>query len=185
MCSKVVTAITFILFASLVGMSGVAQSAAQNGNLIVYKLGPGDSLRVTVYEEPDLSGEFEVDGSGNLSMPLIGEVAVGDLTLREVESAIVTMLLDGYLKQPRVSIDVLNYRPFYILGEVHKPGSYSYVNGMTVYNAIALGGGFTPRAKEKGIEITRGNDPGKRAQKASIDTQVLPGDIVRVKERFF
>lgn len=150
-----------------------------------YQLGAGDEIRVTVYGEEDLSGEFEIDGTGKISLPLIGTVVVGGKDLSDAEALIVEMLAGDYLINPRVSLEVLNYRPFYILGEVDKPGSYPYVNGMTVLNAVALASGFTYRANKKKIEITRKVD-GKET-KVTVDqtAQVLPGDIIRIAERFF
>jgi polysaccharide export outer membrane protein len=94
-------------------------------------------------------------------------------------------LKPDYLKDPSVSVDVLNYRPFYIFGEVNNPGSYAYVNGMTVVNAIAMAGGFTYRAKKSRVEITRANDPSKTPKEGNPDTPVLPGDVIEVPERFF
>ena len=150
-----------------------------------YILGSGDRVRVTVFGEEDLSGEFEVDGLGNISLPLIREVRAGGLRLRQLEKTIAEKLLDGYLKNPRVSIEVLNYRPFYILGEVKQPGSYPYVSGMTVLNAVALAGGYTYRAKKKDLLISRANESERGEQPATEETVVLPGDILKVPERFF
>lgn len=150
-----------------------------------YRTGSGDKLRITVFGHDDLSGEFQVDGSGNISLPLIGNVAVGDRSMDDIEQAIVSKLQPDYLKNPRVNVEVVNYRPFYILGEVNNPGSYPYVNGMTVVNAIALSGGYTYRAREGKVTITRGDDPERNKQPATLDTLVLPGDIIEVPERFF
>lgn len=150
-----------------------------------YHLGPGDKLQVTVFGQQDLSGEFDVDGSGSISLPLIGEVEAGGLTVRQLSAEIVSKLKPNYLVNPRVSVQVLNYRPFYILGEVKNPGSYPYVNGMKVINAVALAGGFTYRAREDQIYITRANDPKRTRQIATQQTVVLPGDVIKVPERFF
>lgn len=173
------------LIALILSHLWTADIALANGHQPGYTLGPGDKLRVTVFEEGDLSGEFEVDGSGQVSMPLIGGVRVGGLTLRQAGHEIETKLKDGFLTRPRVSIDVLNYRPFYILGEVNEPGGYPFVNGMTVLNAVAMAAGFTYRADKKKIIIIRANDPPQREQKALRETIVLPGDIIRIKERFW
>ena len=151
----------------------------------IYTLGAGDKLRVTVFEEKDLSGEFEVTGEGDISLPLIGSISAAGKNIRRLERDVEKKLLDGFLKNPRVSIDVMNYRPFYILGEVNEPGSYSYVNGMTILNAVALGGGFTYRANQKKITIIRGNDSTQTPQTINPTEVVLPGDVVRVEERFF
>ena len=168
--------------AAVLALGSVASQAMEQS---VYTLGGGDKLRVMVFGEADLSGEFEVDGSGQISMPLIGKVSAGGRTATGFEKEIVRKLLDGYLISPQVSVEVLNYRPFYILGEVKKPGSYAYVEGITVLKAIALAGGYTYRANEKDPMVIRGDDTARRESKTSPKMVVLPGDIIRIKERFF
>jgi len=168
----------FLFVGNLVGPTQATESVA-------YMLGAGDEVRVTVFGQNDLSGTFLVDGSGTISLPLVGKVKAGGRTVRQTEKAIIAKLKPDYLKNPRVSLEVMNYRPFYIIGEVKKPGSYPYVNGMTVVNAIALGGGYTYRARENNIYITRAKDAEREKQKASHDTVVLPGDIIEVPERYF
>jgi len=152
---------------------------------IEYRLGSGDRIKVTVYGHTDLSGEFEVDGAGNLSLPLIQVVHAAELTQQELEQVITAKLKPDYLKNPRVSVQVLSYRPFYIIGEVKNPGSYPYVNGMTVVNAVALAGGYTYRAKPDAVTIIRANDREKEKAPAGRDTKVLPGDVIEVPERYF
>jgi polysaccharide biosynthesis/export protein VpsN len=149
-----------------------------------YRLGSGDKLRVTVYDEKSLSGDYEVSDQGVLAMPLIGSVSVGNLTTRDAE-ALLSEKLAKYIINPRVSLEVLNYRPFFILGEVNKPGSYPYVSGLTVLNAVSLGGGFTPRADEHDITIRHAGDTDATAQKVDENAPVSPGDILRVHERVF
>ena len=150
-----------------------------------YKLGAGDQIRLTVFRHEDLSGEFELDGEGQLALPLIDDIDAHGLTARQLEQAVETELKDeGYLVNPQVSIEVLNYRPFYIIGEVNNPGSYPYVNGMTVINAVALAGGYTYRADQGDITLTRGGAKGE-AREVGPEEQVLPGDIIEVPERFF
>jgi polysaccharide biosynthesis/export protein VpsN len=161
-----------------------AQSAAL-GDINSYRLGPGDALRVTVFRHEDLSGEFRLDGDGYFALPLVGEILGGGRTSRQLENEIEGALKSGgYLVEPQVSIEVLNYRPFYIIGEVNNPGSFEYVNGMTVINAVALAGGFTYRADQDDIVISRGGSSGPELE-AAPDTEVLPGDIIEVQERFF
>jgi polysaccharide export outer membrane protein len=169
--------------------AAAAASAAAQGEAISdissYKLGPGDALRVTVFRHEDLSGQFTLDGEGYFAMPLVGEILAGGRTSRELEDEVeVALKSGGYLVDPQVSIEVLNYRPFYIIGEVNNPGSFSYVNGMTVINAVALAGGFTYRADQDDIVISRGGSSGPEIE-AALDTKVLPGDIIEVQERFF
>lgn len=163
--------------------AGLSPAWAQGTD--IYRLGPGDEIRVMVYGHTDLSGEFEVDGMGRVSLPLIQEVNAEGLTPRELEQAITDKLKPDFLKNPKVSVDVLNYRPFYIFGEVKKPGSYAYVNGMTVVNAIAMAGGYTYRAKENNVLIIRAKDVDREKNPADHDTMVLPGDVIEVPERFF
>ncbi len=149
-----------------------------------YRLASGDQIRLTVFRHPDLSGEFQVDGLGNVSLPLIGQINVDGLSVDRAEDRVRQKLMDGFLVDPQVSVEVLNYRPFYILGEVKNPGSYPFVNGMTVLNAVALAGGFSYRASEGRISVTRGGSGG-REFRAGPDTAILPGDIINVPERFF
>ncbi len=150
-----------------------------------YRLGPGDQVRVTVFRHEDLSGEFELDGEGYFALPLVGEIQGNGKVVRSLEGDIEKAFRDGgYLVSPQVSLEVLNYRPFYILGEVNQPGSYPYVNGMTVINAVALAGGYTYRASQGSISVQRGGSNGKKLA-AGPTTQVLPGDIISVPERFF
>ncbi len=150
-----------------------------------YQLDTGDKVKVIVYGEDDLSGEFEVDGSGNVRLPLIGQVHAAGLSLREFESAIEAKLAEGYLVNPKVSAEVTNYRPFTILGEVNKPGEYPFESGMTVLNAVALGGGYTYRADEDDVYIRRKGSTKEVKMPADDTTLVFPGDTVRVEERIF
>ena len=150
-----------------------------------YLLGHGDRMSVTIFGQPELSGEHVVDGAGNISMPLIGAVAAGGRTASELETRIAELLQPDYLNDPQVSVQVLGYRPFYILGEVRRPGSYPYVDGMVITNAIALAGGFTYRAREDTFFITRNIDPERHRRLADRNAPVLPGDVVTVRERYF
>jgi polysaccharide export outer membrane protein len=150
-----------------------------------YTIDTGDKLRIVVFGEADLSGEFEIDSQRMISMPLIGQLRAGGLTLSQLEATIIERLRAGYMKDPRVSIEVLNYRPFFILGEVNKPGSYPFVNGMTVLNAVAIAGGYTYRGSTERSLITRADDPAHAEQPADETTAVRPGDTIRVRERFF
>ncbi len=149
-----------------------------------YQLDSGDRLEIKVYGQDDLAGEFRVDGSGNISFPLIGEVSAKGLSLRELEQRLIERLKDGYLVDPRVSMEVLNYRPFYILGEVNAPGEYEYVSGINLFNAVAMAGGYTHRARRGQAEITRSN-PEKVIDDADHSTVVMPGDVIYIRERFF
>lgn len=151
----------------------------------VYRLGSGDRIIVTVFGHEDLSGEFALDGEGRIALPLVGDVAVGRLTLREAADRVADRLRPDYLVDPRVSVQVANYRPFYILGEVKQPGSYPYVNGLTVVQAVAIAGGYTYRARQSRVSIQRAQAGDGEQEPAAPDTVVLPGDIVNVPERYF
>ena len=150
-----------------------------------YRLGSGDLLKITVFNQEDLSGEYTINGAGQVSLPLIGDVNTKDLTVKQVEQGIADKLKPDYLLNPRVSVQVLNYRPFYILGEVKEPKSYPYVDGMTYLNAVAIAGGYTYRAKEDHVVVIRMNDPQKQEIILKMDDKVLRGDVIHVKERFF
>lgn len=150
-----------------------------------YRLGSGDKVRVTVFGQADMSGEFSVTGSGEISLPFVGKLKAGGLTVTELESSIVNVLQPDYLKNPRVSVEVLNFRPFDIIGEVSRPGSYPYRSGMTVLNAVAMAGGFTYRAKQEEFFIKRATNATNIKEDAGPGTIVLPGDLIEVRERFF
>ena len=150
-----------------------------------YILGPGDKLKLTVFEETDLSGDYTIDGTGFLRLPLIGQVRASGLNATQLEGAIAAQLARGYLKQPRVSVQVATYRPFYIIGAVAKPGEYPYVNNMTALNAIALAGGFTPSAVESALYIRREGSNTEVKMPVDRSTAIRPGDVVRVNTTFF
>jgi protein involved in polysaccharide export with SLBB domain len=183
--SKVVWRRYWAIFALIVCFGVLQAAQAFATDAVAYKLGSGDKLRVTVFGEKDLSGDFDVNDQGVVALPLIGPVSVAGKTLDETEVLITQSYGKSYLVNPRVNVEVLNYRPFYILGEVQKPGSYPYVNGLTVLNAVALAGGYTPRANKDHIVIRRAANPDAGEQSTGEDSRVLPGDVVRVPERFF
>ena len=157
-----------------------ARAAAQ-----AYRLGSGDHVRITVYNEPNLSGEFQVSDGGSIALPLIGSVKAAGLSVPELEQAVTATFADGWLNNPKVSIEVLTYRPFYILGEVMKPGEYPFSAGLTVLKAVATANGFTYRANTKTIVVRHEGETVEHAEPLSPTTTVQPGDTIRVKERFF
>lgn len=150
-----------------------------------YILGPGDKLKLTVFEEAELSGDYTIDGSGFVRLPLIGQVRASGLNATQLEASIASSLSRGYLKQPRVSVQVATYRPFYIIGAVAKPGEYPYVNNMNALNAIALAGGYTPSAVESSIYIRREGSNTEVKMPVDRSTQIRPGDVVRVNTTLF
>ena len=148
-------------------------------------LGPGDKLRITVFEEEDLSGEFGVAGNGDISFPLIGDVVAAGRTVQQVQNTIAARLRDGYVKDPRVSAEVLTFRPFFILGEIAKPGEYPYMDAMTVLNAIATAGGFTYRANHSVVFIKGIRDTTEHKVRLTGGLILAPGDTVRIGARLF
>ena len=146
-----------------------------------YRLGPGDKLKVTVFGAEDLSGDFTVADSGNVNLPLIGETKAAGLDPNGFARGIEGKLKEGYMKDPKVSVQVATYRPIYIFGEVTKPGEYPYASGMSLLNAIALGGGFSYRAQQNFAVVTRSG----KDYRADPTSKLLPDDIVRVPERMF
>ncbi len=150
-----------------------------------YRVGAGDRLTIRVVGEPDLTADYLVDGSGNISMPYVQNLTVAGLTTPKIEAAITSRLRAGYLRDPRVSVQVTTLRPFYILGEVNSAGGFPYQPGMTVQNAIAIGGGYSARADQRAVLISRKTADGTKTYKVPVTTQVYPGDIIYIRERWF
>jgi polysaccharide biosynthesis/export protein len=158
--------------------------ASQDG-LEDYTLGSGDKLRVTVFNEPTLSGEFAVSTDGSMSVPLVGRIPVQGKKVEDVAALIQSKLGDGYLRDPKVSAEVTTYRPFFILGEVKSPGQYPYASGLTVLNAVATAQGFTPRANKDVVKIRRAGGASEETYSVTPELRIMPGDTIRVGERFF
>ena len=152
---------------------------------MVYHLGAGDKIRVLVYNEPQLGGDFSVGADGEMSLPLIGNVPVAGKTIEQVSRDVQARLADGYLRDPRVSMEVQTYRPFFILGEVRAAGQYPYLSGLTAMNAIATAQGYTPRAARRTVRIRRFGDQYEQEYVLTPDLRILPGDTIRLTERFF
>lgn len=150
-----------------------------------YRLDSGDKLRITVFEQAALTGTFSVDQSGYVAYPLIGSVAARGLTTQEVAGAIRAGLKRGFLNNPDVTVEVDTYRPFFIMGEVRSPGQYSYVNGMTAETAVAIAGGFTSRASERGIAVSRQLNGRTYNGTLPLSAPIRPGDVLRVGQRLF
>ena len=153
--------------------------------LVEYRLGSSDKVRVIVYGEESLSGEFFISGNGKASLPLIGDIQAAGLTVRAFQQEVQAALKDGYLKDPRVSVEVLTYRPYYIMGEVDKPGQYPYTSDLTVMNAVATAGGFTYRANKSRVYVKHIGDEKERVYPLTSTAPVSPGDTIRIGERLF
>lgn len=150
-----------------------------------YRLGSGDKVRVIVFGETDLSGEFVVGDSGNIDLPLVGAIQAKGASVSEFQDRVVTRLRDGYLNDPKVSIEVLNYRPFFITGEVKNGGEYPYKASLTIQDAVGVAGGYTYRAATDYAFLRRAGE--NREIKVSLNARVPinPGDSIRIPERFF
>ncbi len=157
------------------------RSAAANSP----ELQPGDKIKVTVFGEDRLSGEYEIDSAGFVSLPLAGTLKAAGLSKLQMEQALAKKFSSEYLRNPKVTVDVSSFRPFYILGEVAKPGEYPYKNGLNVMSAIALAGGETYRAKRSVIQIQHVGEAGFKEYSLSPTVPVLPGDLINVPQRYF
>jgi polysaccharide biosynthesis/export protein len=186
---RLLTIALLLMAGACAGPTGTVAAADRLGaptdTAVNYQLGVGDRLRVTVFNEAALSGEFALGPSGTVAMPLIGEIPAAGKTPSEVAAAIQAALANGYLRDPKVAAEVTAYRPYYILGEVKSPGTYPYVSGLTVLNAVAIAQGFTPRANQHVVFIRRLGADQEVAYKVSPDLRVFPGDTVRLGERYF
>jgi polysaccharide export outer membrane protein len=161
-------------------------SSAQSSDLgLEYRLVVGDKLRLVVYGEDQLSGDIEVGGDGSVAVPLVGDIEARGLTIVELSNRIRDRLSQGYLKTPKVTLQVTNLRPIYVHGEVRNPGEFAFRNGMTFMDAVAMSGGFSYRAATETIYLRRDGDPIEREVPIAAAGLVLPGDNIRVPERFF
>jgi polysaccharide export outer membrane protein len=150
-----------------------------------YTLDSGDKLRIVVFGQDTLSNNYTVDAAGQVTLPLVGAVEARGLTTAQLGGAIAGRLRSGYVRDPSVAVEIETYRPFFVLGEVTYPGQYPYVPNMTVENAIAIAGGFTPRASRDKVTITRKvqGRPGRYV--LPLRYPLRPGDAIEVSERWF
>ena len=163
-----------------------ARVASTSGGDVDYRLGANDRVRIIVFGQPTLTGEYTLDGNGILAFPLIGNVDANGQTTKQLQNAIVSKLDPNYLRNPSVSAEVITRRPFYVIGEVQKPGSYPYVTDMTALQAVAMAGGYTYRARQHNLYLKRLDANGRMVRVAATpETKVKPGDTVEVKERYF
>ena len=150
-----------------------------------YALDTGDRVRVSVFGQEGVSNSYLIDAAGSVNIALIGPVPARGLSAPSLAQAIAARLRDGYIREPRVSVEVEAYRPFYILGEVNAPGQYPYQPGMSVETAVAIAGGYSPRADKRNAMLTRAMNGAPVKSKVPLQTQLRPGDTVNVPERWF
>lgn len=180
--SVVLTLVAFAM--AFMGFVAAAPDAFAQGQ--AYKLGAGDKLRVVVLSDTDLSSDYEVDATGSIAARMIGRISVIGLTMAELETLLAERYRSsGYLRDPKLSVELLSARPFFILGEVSKPGSYPYTSGLTVAQAVAIAGGYSRRASTSRIKVKRFGTAAGSEESVTEDAPLFPGDIVRVPERFF
>lgn len=167
-----------LLLATVLASPVHAQSEAH------YQLSTGDLIRIQVHNEPDLTVETHINSTGSIHYPFLGDIQASGRTAAQLQSQISNGLRGDYLVDPKVSVSIVEYRPFYVNGEVRNPGGFSYKPGLTVHKAIALAGGLTERASSNKIYIIPENTPNNRKQ-AMMSTQVGPGDIITIEQSFF
>jgi len=175
-----------ILVVNLLTVSALSMANTSTNTNTDYRLSSGDVISITVFAEPDLSFEsLKLNDAGSFSYPFLGEVNAQGLTALQLQNKIATKLEDGYLVNPKVSVSILEYRQFYISGEVKQPGGYPYQPGLTVRRAAALAGGLTERASERRITVIREADKNKKPEYVSMEDRVMPGDTITVGQGFF
>ena len=150
-----------------------------------YRLDSGDALRITVFEQDDLTNTYRVDKAGYVAFPLVGSVAARGRTVKQIEASIAAKLAEGFIRDPDVSAEVETYRPFFIMGEVSAGGQYTYTPGMTVQKAVAIAGGYTPRAAQRDVDLTRNVNGKIISGRVVVTDPILPGDTIVVRERLF
>ena len=149
------------------------------------KLQPGDKIRIVVFGEDSLNGEYQLDQSGQISLPLAGTVKVQGLTQTELEQELAKKFRSQYLKSPKVTVTITTLRPYYIIGEVKSPGQFAYQSGLNVLTALAIAGGPTYRASRNTVEIQRLGETSMHEYPVSASVPILPGDVIKVPERYF
>ena len=189
---SVILTLQFLLFVvAIVGISAglsvdaSAQTPPSASSADNYVLGPNDRIRLKVYGESDITGEYEIGNTGQVSIPLAGHIKAAGSTTRQLEKAIASALAKGIVRDPRVNVEVAQYRPYYILGEVKKSGEYPYRHGLTVLDAVASAGGFTYRANENKVLLRRSGAGTEETYPLDAPVPVYPGDNIRIPERYF
>lgn len=158
---------------------------ANNSVNTEYVLGVGDQIKILVYDEPDLTIQTTISDDGKINYPFLGELIVTGQSIKDLQKTVYQGLKGDYLVSPSIQVSIISYRPFFILGEVKKPGAYAFQPGLTVERAIALAGGLTERASEDKIYLKKDNQASRELSKVSLRNTLLPGDTITVKQGFF
>lgn len=173
------------LTSACTGQQAFPSAASEIPAVQPHLLSPGETIRITTYGEETMTGDFAIGTDGVLAFPLIGGVKAAGMTPDKLGDAIQTRLADGFLLNPRVSVEVKSFKPVYVMGEVNRPGEYSYVPGMTLMAAIAKAEGFTYRAQQKRVFLRRAGEAEEREITLNSESQIAPGDTLRIAERYF
>jgi protein involved in polysaccharide export with SLBB domain len=185
LCSAALAVAALVCGCAANSLSDAEQKALAQAATAPAKLQPGDKIRITVYGEDKLSGDYQLDQSGQISLPLAGTITAQGLTQAELEQALAKKFRTQYLKDPKVTVTVATLEPFYLMGEVQKPGQYPYQSGLNVLTALAIAGGPTYRANRTTVQIQRRGETSMREYPISTSVPVLPGDVIKVPERYF
>jgi protein involved in polysaccharide export with SLBB domain len=165
--------------------SGLEEHKIARSDLTSYRLGAGDKVRLNVFGEAELSGTFEISATGQISLPLVGDIPAAGLDVNGLRDAAAQRLSKGYLKQPKITVEVVGYRPIYVHGEVKSAGEFPFKNGLRLRDAIALAGGYTYRANHGFVVLARDGTQKEARVRLPTDILVMPGDNIRVPERYF
>ena len=176
-----------VLAAPLAGCARAVRPSTPFNALLAgpYRLDSGDKLRITVFEQASLTNTYAVDQAGHVTLPLVGSIPARGSTTQELAGAVAAALRKGFLRNPDVSVEIDAYRPFFIMGEIRNPGQYTFVPGLTVETAVAIAGGFTPRAQQGSVEISRQINGEILVGRVPITDPVRPGDVIKVGQRLF
>ncbi|KHK93230.1 polysaccharide biosynthesis/export family protein [Novosphingobium malaysiense] len=178
-------AIALAACALLMGCASTASNTLPSADVVQYRLSAGDALQLDVFREEAFSGEYTISDEGTISLPMVGSVQAAGKTLGQLRRELAETLRQDYVRDARINLEILNFRPIYILGEVQKPGEYAFSERMSVHGLVAKAGGFTYRANEKVVFIRHADEAEEKAYKLTSGAAVLPGDTVRIDQRYF
>ena len=174
-----------LTFISIIALLFAVQTQAQTAGLSDYRLGSGDKIKLQVYGEEEMTVETLLSDAGTISYPFLGELQILGLTVGQLETKVIAGLKPDYFVQPQVTVTILQYRQFFINGEVEKPGGYAFQPGLSIRKAVSLAGGFTERASKKLVMVISDGDSEQEEREEELNSPVKPGDIITVEQSFF